>query len=174
MKLRDLLKTVIESDADDWNRIGCWGGYTGPAYRDRFGVVTGGGEAWSLEIDSHATVAAYMPDLSITMAWGFPHNNDFHDDWLKRFADSKAHSEFFDIFYNNALVFRDIFVSVDGGRAYLPAPDPATMSVPTDYVRMIELIDNLSRGRGDYSDYLRRAGMSLSNEPWPDCVHGRQ
>lgn len=67
--------------------------------------------------DAHGNVAIYMPDISITMAFGLTAVEDFKEDWAKRFPNSSASSSIVDLFYNGSLVYRDIFVNVDGGRA---------------------------------------------------------
>ena len=123
MTLRELLHTIISSSRSDWNTIVCWGTHSGPSYRDQFEFYQiYEGQHNVLHSDSHGMVASYKPDLSITMAWGLTANRNFDETWATNFPDPNASSHHVDVFFNNALVYRDLFVSVDGGRAKLPLP----------------------------------------------------
>ena len=63
-----------------------------------------------------------------------------------------------DVFYNNAMVFRDVYVTVDGGRAKLPLPkrvfDKAkdkviALEVPRAHHDFMRLVDSF-QGVSDY------------------------
>ncbi len=170
MTLREIIDTIINSDYDDWNRMTCWGGHTGPSYSQRLGVVTKGSGAWELEIEEHAHVAAYKPNASITVAWGFTHNDDFQENWHQNLPDKRASSSFIDVFFNGALVFRTIMVSVDGGRVYLPLPNAQTVNVPNGYARFVDVICSGSRNDRVFSDYFDRVGFQRVNDRWPEEV----
>lgn len=167
MNLRDLMKTIVESDETDWHKINCWGAGSGPSYKHRLEVSTGPGDRWDLDVPSHGEIAVFKPDVSITMAWGFPSNDDYQEEWTQSFPDEKAKSDLVDIFYNNALVFRDRYVVVDGGRAYLPIPNN-DLSVPQSYARFVELIDSLRGGLAEFMQYFKMANFTISQEPWPE------
>jgi hypothetical protein len=123
MTLQALMERVITSQREDWHTINCFGADRGPAYRDRFTFWSKlNGQSGVLEAESHDIVAVYMPDVSITLAWGLRHIDDFEEEWANKFSEPHASSFYVDVFYNNALIFRDICVSVDGGRATLPLP----------------------------------------------------
>ncbi len=171
MKLRDLMKIIVDSDPSHWHKIGCWGAGSGPSFKDRIEFSTGPGDHWNLETPSHSEVAVYKPDVSITMAWGFEANDDYVAEWTKKFSDEKARSFLVDVFYNNALVFREYLVSVDGARAYLPMPDGVdTLTVPVAYNSFVQLIESLSTRSSEYSGYFDRAGFTAVDTPWPEDI----
>jgi hypothetical protein len=70
-----LIDRIVMSQPSDWNVIG-----GRPSYRDEFHQLQSGNRKW-LEIRSHYTVAAFMPDVSITLAWGLPVVDDFREPW---------------------------------------------------------------------------------------------
>ena len=47
-------------------------------------------------------------------------NDNFLEPWANGFPDPRARGNIADVFYNSALVLREHYVVVDGGRAYLP------------------------------------------------------
>jgi hypothetical protein len=121
-------------------------------------------------------VAVYMPDVSITMAWGLDCNPDFKEEWANSFPDPKASSHFVDLFYNNALVFREVYVNVDGARGDLPLPSIVrgddkkivALEVPRDKYRFFSLLDSISRGGREFERYFSQAGFTMVEREWPD------
>lgn len=165
MRLDNIMKTIVQSEQRDWHVIGR------PTYRDT--LETGGdgkGQSW-IEVTSHSSVATFIPDASITMAWGLRENDDFREEWANAFTDPRASSSWADVFYSNALVYRAMYVAVDGGRCYLPVPDDrnAPGPVPTDYARFVHLLDRLSgRQSDDFDSFFNRAGLvRMADRPWP-------
>lgn len=173
MTLDEYKTKILASAENDWTRIGCWGAGTGPSYRDALSVwKKGSGEFLNLDIDSHSEILSLKSDLLISVAFGITHNNDFVEDWANSFADPHASSEFVDFFYGTQLVFRDVYVSVDGGRCCLPLPEIKldesnnevnSLTVPEDKYRFFRL---LNRSADDYDSYLSRAGITVINGDW--------
>jgi hypothetical protein len=179
MKLDALMEQVITSSRDDWHKITCWGANTGPAYKERLTFY----ETWDtefhgvLEAESHANVAVYLPDASITMAFGLDQNDEFKEEWANKFPDPHASSSYVDIFYNNALVFRDVYVTVDGARAKLPLPkrrlDDAkkkivALEVPRRRHDFIRLVESLEGDVREFDRYFKDAGFVITDDSWPD------
>jgi hypothetical protein len=169
MTLAELFTKILSSNPGDWNVIPCAGGGSGPSYGSKFTFADErDGQRFVLDEDSHSSVAAFRPDLSITMAWGLSHSDDFEEPWANGFPDKRASSSFFDVFYNNALVYRGVYVMVDGGRAKLPLPKSrADLVVPVRYSFLVRLLDQLDGYSTDYTDYFRRAGFKNSEVECP-------
>jgi len=173
------MELVVTSSPSDWHTITCWGANSGPSFHDRFDFY----DTWNtkfhgvLVADEHSNVAVYKPDVSITLAFGLRQLEDFKEEWANKFPDPHASSSYIDIFYNNALVFRDVSVTVDGGRSRLPLPrrkfDDAkkkviALEVPRRRHDFIRLVESLDAGRVDEFDrYFQDAGFAIVNEPWP-------
>lgn len=110
MTLDELLKTVWESSFGDWTKI------NGPTF------LEWGDRELGL---AHEATAVYKPDPTITIAWGLTAMESFSAPWTKKFP---AHdpidvwSCYLDIFYCGALVHREMYVELDGGRCSVPLP----------------------------------------------------
>jgi hypothetical protein len=177
MRLNELMDKIIGSSRSDWHKITCWGANTGPSYHNAFTFYdTWQGNEGVLQEDSHSNVAVYIPDVSITLAFGLRALADFKEEWANKFPDSHASSSYVDVFYNNALVFRDVYVTVDGGRANLPLPtrkfDKATKSVialevPEKRRAFIRLVQSLEGSVRDFDEYFGDAEFKTVNVPWP-------
>jgi hypothetical protein len=161
MRLDELMERIIMSEPSDWHTAGR------PTYRDKLDEVGGGdGQHW-IEIDSHNRVAAFIPDVSITMAWGLTIVDDFHEPWANLFPDPSASSHHVDVFFNGALVYRASYVAVDGSRCYLPLPLARHDGrVPLRYRAFIALLDRLSH-TSDFRGYFERAGLQSADVSWP-------
>jgi hypothetical protein len=162
MRLDELLEQIVLSEPSDWHVIS-----GPPSYRDKFAEVSDGkGQHW-IDIDSHDNVAAFIPNVSVTMAWGQKVNDDFQEPWANKFPDRRASSHHVDVFYNNALVYRDTYVLVDGGRAHLPLPlERYEGRVPFKYRAFIALVDRLTHV-SQFPSYFERAGLQSVDAPWP-------
>jgi len=179
MRLREILDAVLESAPEDWHKIPCWGASSGPSYRDhhKFYEVYAGQEN-VLVTRSHPEIAVFLPDVSITMAWGLDCNPEFKEDWANKFPDPNASSHFVDLFYSNALVFREVYVNVDGARCGLPLPSlkfdadrkVVGREVPRDKYRFFSLLESISGSRHEFDQYLERAGFELVEANWPEWL----
>ena len=177
MKLTQLLETVVSSQRTDWHHIACWGAHSGPSYREHFTFYEGyEGDEHVLKADSHGNTAIYIPDASITMAFGLEAVEDFKEQWANSFPDPSASSSFVDLFYQGALVYRDVYVNVDGGRAKLPLPrrifDKQTkkvtaLHIPEAKYQFFKLLDEIEH-LSDFDRYFEQAGFQIVQEPWPD------
>lgn len=170
MTLHDVIDTVIDSSTDDWHKIVCWGANSGPSYHSRFTFYdTWEGQQGILSEDSHSNVAIYIPDVSITLGFGLKSLDNFQEPWANNFPDPHASSSYVDIFYNKTLVFRDLYVVVDGGRSYLPLPKRRdALEVPRRRHDFIRLVDSLSGAVSDFDDYFERAKFQIVDDPWPE------
>lgn len=168
MDWKTLFQTVLGSTRDDWHVEHCWGG-SGPSYRDSF-VFNSVYQRQPnvLTVQSHLTVAALKSNLSITLGFGLEHLNNYVATWANGFSDPKASSSYVDIFFNSALVFRTLGVSVDGGRAMLPAAPNGSLDVPGKYRDFIRLVDSMSTATSDFDRYFVDSKLNATTAPWPD------
>lgn len=175
MTLTDLIDTFVHSSKKDWQQISTWGYGSGPSYKNQFqfSEVYNGIEN-ILRHREHSNVASYKPDLSITIAWGLStgDENDVIDrPWAKNNPNpgpGKGH--YLDFFYNNALVFRASYCSVDGGNCEIPFPTydiNQNVSVPQKYYDVIKKFNDLV-GTSFFESYFESTEINISNENWPD------
>jgi hypothetical protein len=110
--------------------------------------------------ETHGMRAAYRPDISIGIAWGYPSNPNWREPWVETFSDQSASSDFADFFYNGMLVAREVYIVVDGGRAYIPLPrrDLTITQWQYDFFRVL---DGLER-ESDFDRYLEQAGIRVA------------
>lgn len=173
MTLANLLQTILNSDFSDWNVIEASGGLGGPSYKSRFSFENVyEGSANVLREDSHSIVAAYKNDLSISMAFGMVSNSDYVEPWANNFPDPHTTSNHLDIFYNNSLVIRRIYLSVDGNRCVLPLPgrnENQDLTVERDYYRLIKLVEKLNNDHefdANFDYYFNQTGIRIIEENW--------
>ncbi len=164
MRLQELLKSIIESDPNDWYTI------SSPTFRDRLIGVSSSTEGHWLEINSHHTTAVYKPDVSITLAWGLDWKEDFDEPWAKSCPDPSASGDYVDVYYNGSLVFRTVYITVDCGRAKLPMPMSRTdLNVARNYYHFVQLIDSIGGYVSQYDSYFRRVGLQIDEgREWPE------
>ena len=164
MRLDDLMDTILRSAPTDWHAI-----HGFPTYRDTLsGASDGEGHHW-IEIESHHSVATFIPDASITMAWGISVVDDFKEPWANKFPDQHASSALADVFYNGALVYRTFYILVDGAQCKLPLPDSREMpgGVSESYGRFVHLLNRVD-GNDEFESYFERAGLArMPGRPWP-------
>lgn len=145
MEVREIVLTVLASDPDHWTRIHSWP-------HDVFRTASGERQDWFER-------AVYRPDAAISLVWGVTLDPTFEEAWATRFPDRRATSESIFVLYNGQPVHKDFAVSVDGGHAYLPAPNAGTSEVPSDRYRLVRLIDALM-GHDRFEEYVERAGLT--------------
>jgi hypothetical protein len=170
MTFEEIINIVTSSQPADWHTTGCWGAHSGPSYRDHFSFFQiYDGHPNVLLVESHPYVSCYKPNVSINLAWGLDSLRDFKEPWANAFPDPNASSHFVDIFFNSVLVYRTVYVTVDGGRSYLPLPkNREELVVPSGYSDLIRLIDNIGGKISEYDRYFDQAGFKIDHHPWPE------
>jgi hypothetical protein len=175
MNIQSYIQTVKNSVGDDWHNTHCWGHGSGPSYKDHFQMnYVYHGQENIILLNSHSNRATYKPDIRISFAWGLTdefgeeRNPKITEAWATVFPDnSGARVAFVDFFYNDSLVFRHTYGSVDGGRCKLPVPhrnsngDFVASKEYSDVMRVLNAIE----GGADYDSYLNRSGIKLIDEP---------
>lgn len=167
MRFPEFITTIIESDAEDWHtdRVG------GPYFRYQLGPVEQNGQLKTLEYEAHEKRAIYKGDIDISMEWGYRYLDDFKEEWANSFADRTASASFLDLKYRGDIIHREIIVSVDGGRCYLPLPlVPAegakNIQVPRGRVKLVRLVQEIT-GTWEFDEYFRRSGLEVVETDWP-------
>lgn len=169
MNFNALIQKVINSAPEQWYRVLCWDGGTGPSYKkeSEFSELDQGKPSM-LKADSCPSYAIYKENVFFSLMWGMSCNEDFSMPWITRFSDTEASSHFVDLFYDDTIVHRDVYISVDGGSAFLPLPPTdQSLSVSRDYAALIRLINNLGMHTSKFDDYFARADLSLNDSAWP-------
>lgn len=175
MNLQDYAMKILDTTKEDWTIFSCAGFGSGPSYLQSLSVWTNGkNEFENIEISSHPMRASLKKDLSIWIAWGYPSNPDFQESWANKFPDPKASSGIVDFFYNDVLVFRDLYVSVDGYRCQLPLPDRdfdhkthevLRHTVPKDKYKFFKMLDGFEK-TPDFDDYFGQVKFEIVDDSW--------
>ena len=99
VNLMNLISTICTSQPADWNHIVCWGTGSGPSYRDQLDFYDlYEGAQHVVVATSHSDVCSYIPDLSISLAFGLKWMDSFKEPWVERFPDPHASAFFIDVF----------------------------------------------------------------------------
>jgi hypothetical protein len=171
MTLTDFYDTFLNSTSNDWTKISCWGCNGGPSYKNQFNFwEVFDAEPNILKHNEHSNVASLKTNLSISIAWGLRLGleKDVIISQLSRNNPdpSPGKAYFLDFFYNNSLVFRTSYCTVDGGRCELPFPSydlNQNLIVPRKYhdtiKKFVEII-----GVEDFDYYFGQSGMSIVDE----------
>lgn len=176
MNIKEYGNKILGTTVDNWLVKTCWGAGSGPSFLNQFNVWTDGNDRLiNIDVKSHAHIATLKDDINIFVAWGLTHNDDFVEKWAnEKFSDKKAISSYFDFFYNNSLVLREIGVAVDGGRCYIPLPEVKVNSklnkvegyfLSKEKHEFFRLINNMT-STYDYDSYFNRTGIQLIDEEW--------
>ncbi len=124
MTLDDILTMIVQSERDDWTKIGV------PTFLYEF--VHDGPEHRA----AHVFRAVYKQNVAVGIAAGLSNpraeSRRYDADWVERFADPEATAEFVDVLYHGNPVDRLVRVVVDGGVAGLPSPRPITEGGASD------------------------------------------
>jgi hypothetical protein len=176
MTLQGIIDEIIQSQSADWNCISCWDEQSGPSYKDRFTFWDDYKGVSNVTIhQSHSEVCIYKKDISISIAYGLNLYRDSKDSqgiaesWATNHINPEPGKPYYaDVFYNNGLVHRALYCSVDGGRCKLPYPHRDSQGnwvVEKQYSDFIKKVNELE-GTTDYDDYFNRSGIHIVNSPW--------
>jgi len=116
MTYQELIKTIRESEKEDW------------LFSDERGIYTFKGDL-NLRIERR--------DID--------HDNDKFsgEDWATKHPDPTAYRVIYEIFYGASFVEEKLLVSVDGHRATLPLPKVNTNEVSLEDYHFAEIVDQL-------------------------------
>jgi hypothetical protein len=171
MRLQTVLDKIIASKPCEWHRVRQPNADPDP-FRLRVAALQGGDDNGPglFAADKHTDYAVLTSDVAITLTWGMTAAGRYHEPWASRCPDPAAWTGYFDVAYHGILLHRDVFVSIDGDRYYLPLPrNLDDLRVPADYAQVTALLSALSLD-ADGSDlrvYLGRTGLVLADMPWP-------
>lgn len=176
MRLDEILQFIPDTDASHWHVITDY-----PIFHHSFEFSSSGsGQASITGVESHTRRAVLRSDIDVALEWGMRRMRDEKEfyPWNEpqRFADPNVHTFWVDLFYRDAVVEREMLVSVDGSRATLPVAhsrridgksfgEPATSGSYEHYTTRAEydlarLIDDLDGGR-DFDGYFARSKFKI-------------
>lgn len=159
MRLEELLQIIRESSSEDWNVIESNTLLSNVTTDDNNIVYA----------DYHTNRASYRLDISIGLAWGLNGNADFHEEWANLHSDPHASSHFLDVFYNGMLVYRIVYVVIDGGRSYMPLPhrdmnekhETIGWYISDEEYELLNLFNLIQPFNTQFDSYLRRSGINI-------------
>ncbi len=113
-------------------------------------------------IETNRAVEAFLkedPRLRIRVRYDEDgiHVKDFSESWAITHPDPTANSYWYDLSYAGGLIDRFILVSVDGGQAKLPRPDPVTLEVDPYTYKVAQIFDE----HNTLHEYMSKAGLSV-------------
>jgi len=154
MTLDTILEQVENSSSDDWHKFS----YPTPYFPfPEHGDLP----------DWHRTLTVFKPDIDISLAFGVTLNATFQEPWVEQFSDPHATSVIVVLRYRGVPVYEWTFVTVDGGRYYVPLPEPpkeGKYQISADRLPFARLMFDLS-GRGgsleSVEQVLQRAGIII-------------
>ena len=159
MDLNGVYQMITASATTDWYLL-----QGDPVtFLERSVVETGNDGAPQLEIEAHHARATYRHDISLGLAWGLPYQRGkpWEEEWTLQFSDPQIRGYWADVLWNGAPFDRLLLLSVDGGRAYLPAPPFGTMTVHELNFDVARLVDGLSIHVSAFDSYFVRSGMKV-------------
>lgn len=131
---------------------------------------------WSDEIapGEHPYRAVSGYNATLSLEWGrasLHHEGAFETAWSKKYPDSQVRLEGLDVLLHGSVIFRQSIALVDGGRCWIPWPEPEEngegLWVRTWAVEVVGLANSLVYGTTDTTDYVRRAGIRIIDlPPW--------
>lgn len=160
MRLDELLTTVAESTAEDWEKLDVHTVYVWDCARED--------ECQILQPTFHHGLAVFKPDVDVSLAFGATVNSPLEEPWVERFPDRAASTIAVWLRYRGAMVFEWVVARVDGGRYVLPLPGVRNgiYVVLRENLPMARLFFNLmSTARNDegLDATLARAGIPIVN-----------
>lgn len=84
---------------------------------------------------------------------------NFQEDWANRHPDKHAHKHDIRLYYCQSCLESIPVVSVDGGRASLPYPDPETKTIPYREYKAAQIG---VQGNSRLDEYIERSGLTVS------------
>lgn len=122
-------------------------------------------------VSEHHSLAVRIEDVGISIAWGAEHNEGevWHvQPWSENFPDSNVRGFYADVRWHGQPIHRELLMSVDGGRAYLPAGSPigeegkgiVGMTATPKEIAVARLVHDLVHNGDDFDDYMKRANIT--------------
>ena len=170
MRLADLLEMICQSDPTHWNSID-------PPYAKYVTHLEVVRESIQAESFGHYALWVYVDDIQISVALSEEldrHGAEYQAEW-NTFPDKRINEHFLDVIYNGQIVYREVVLGVDGGRALLPSPKLETIDTGqmwhepfTNTVTELqfELAQFLARVQGnrEFDGYFKQAGFVVLPE----------
>lgn len=168
MRYEDLLSLVMTSTAADWVRMD----EPVSLARVMLSGFEGSPEVW---IEEHSHLAYHRENLDISLAWGADQNDGepwsgVWADW-SHFPDRTVRGRYIEVLWRGKPVYRQLIVSADGGRYYLPAPNPRSSNesgdaavsyyIEKEDIPLARLAHELSRNSESFDSGISRTGAAI-------------
>lgn len=120
-------------------------------------------EDWKvLHLDNGSTQAFLRTDIDlriISSDWDeHVQNNNYVEAWAQKWPNKRTVGYFYDLHYRSTLIARYVLVSVDGGRALLPAPErPDALAVSRSAFKVAEIFNGAK-----LYEYMEESGLQRS------------
>lgn len=89
----------------------------------------------------------------------------FREPWTESFPDSTAHMYDFKIYFDRRLVGKEILISVDGGRLFIPLPKSnSNREINQRQYRLAKITNNHQPYGEDFDNYLNRANITVQRK----------
>lgn len=124
---------------------------------------------WQILSENWETIAVYRDDVNLRVHISYEdegiQQRDFKEEWANAHLDRNATGYWCDIYYGNTRIFKEILVSVDGGRAMLPIPkvfgsDGKERIVEHFNYKLAQIFDTL----GNLDQYLFNSGLTIEDQ----------
>ncbi len=99
-------------------------------------------------------------DIRIEVRDPLEYQMDFVEEWANSQPDPSATRCFYDIYYGASIIESFMLVSVDGGRAVLPLPEPGTTTIELRRYQLAQCVDD----QGTLDEYIGRCGLAVAGE----------
>jgi len=170
MRLADLLEMICQSDPTHWNSMD-------PPYAKHVTHLEVVRETIQAESFGYYAKWVYMDDIQISIALSEEldrHSAEYQADW-NIWPNRHIDEHFLDIMYNGQIVYREIVLGIDGGRALLPSPkletvdtgqmwhEPFTNSVTELQFELVRFLAGV-QGNREFDGYFKQAGFVVLPE----------
>jgi hypothetical protein len=127
-------------------------------------VTSSNGSDWTYFENRSLYVYNDNPDITILHQENTESEKEFHESWTRNFPDPVAYRAIHQIFYRTTIVAEEFLVAVDGYRMYIPLPKTAMdLKISMKQYKFGKLINHFIPLGERYDEYLRRAGITTSN-----------
>lgn len=109
----------------------------------------------------HEGIYTYNPDPRFHIEKE-DQDRKFSEPWTSSFHDSTAYMYEFKIYFDGRLISKDILISVDGGRLFIPLPESnRNRQISRDQYRLAKIINYYQPYGEDFDRYLNQADIAV-------------
>lgn len=165
--LYDAIRLVLETASKSLATSSHQTGLPSISYIEQCILASDPQNDWEQISNNMSSVAINKNDVNLRLVINYSEEGtqclDFREEWANRHPDPQATGYWCDIYYASTHVWRNILVSVDGGRALLPIPrqvgadEKRSEVLPFDY-QLAQIFDS----SGTLNEYMFRSNLRIS------------